>query len=731
MRAKRNMRGSCARTAALLCVLLLLFDARLAPAPARGIFAPSTYGVRAAAASPITRVTVTTTADIADGNTTTFATLIGQPGPDAAISLREALQATNSTTTTAALVVAFNIPDADSGYDSGSDTWTIILGANALPPLAHGNVTIDGTSQPGNPGHPQIVLDGYNVYEAPGLSNGITISSAYNTVRGLTLMNFYDDAVLIGGPGAAYNLIAGCYLGTSAAGGLASQPSYFGAELRDGAHHNTIGGSDTAARNLISGNAHSGILIHGSTTTANVVTGNWIGTNTTGRGAIKNAVAGILVSGGAHHNTIGGANAGNLIAGNDVGLYLDGAVATTVAGNTIGLAVDNRTPLGNIGGGIFIVRGASANQIGGTSAAARNLISGNGSGASSFGQGIYVSDATTANNIIQGNYIGVTASGVAPAGNYRQGVLIGGGAHHNSIGGTAEGAGNVIAYNGLGGVRIDSPWNQVAGNLIGVGADGTTRLGNQFNGVRVSGSDTIIGPENTIAYNQQSAIMLLGIRTTVISNTLESNGRSGICVAGANATISGNTIMRNGTSGGPWPDCSIRGGVVIIGTSNALVTQNTILSNQGTGVTVYEGSGNRLLANSISANGTAGISLAQGGNQEVLPPRIDLASESTVSGVTCPLCHVEIFTDSADEGRNFAGETTAGADGAFTLQVTPDDLRDPNVTATRTDSNGNTSPFAKAVSISDETPTPGPAPTPIPTPLPSRRVNMYLPLVSH
>ena len=200
-----------------------------------------------------------------------------------------------------------------------------------------------------------------------------------------------------------------------------------------------------------------------------------------------------------------------------------------------------------------MLSGAHDNIIGGAEPAARNIISGNGAGGSQFGQGIYLAsapiDPITTNNTIQGNYIGVDSSGNQPAGNYRQGILIGSGAQNNLVGGTAAGAGNVITYNGLGGIRIDSSGNQVAGNLIGVGADGVTQLGNQLNGVRVGGNNNTIGPDNTIAYNQQSGIMLSGGATIVLSNTLSTNARSGICVAGPNNTLRGNLVQSNGSGG--------------------------------------------------------------------------------------------------------------------------------------------------------------------------------------
>jgi titin len=685
-------------------------------------------------ASPSTSVTVTTTSDAADGDTTSFASLASQPGADGAISLREAILASNAMTTTAALSILFDIPTSDPGHDSATNTWTIAVEESALPPLAHGGVTIDGTSQPGSPSHPQIVLDGFDLYLDLGLANGITITSGRNTVRGLVVANFYDDVILISGPNAANNNIAGCYIGTSAAGGPSQQTSWNGVDLRDGAHGNMIGG-DAGSRNLISGNENYGVLIDGASTRNNIVAGNWIGTNASGHAALPNKVAGVLVSAGAHDNTIGGAGQGNLISGNQVGIYLQGAVATTVAGNTIGLSAgpptaDGPEPLPNIDSGIFVRGGARGNLIGGTSAGARNVISGNGTSAAPIGVGVYIADAGTEGNTVQGNYIGADASGNASAGNYRQGVLIALDAQNNLVGGTAPGAGNVITYNGLGGVRIDAPANQVAGNLIGVGAEGAA-LGNQFNGVRVGGDGNTIGPGNTIAFNQHSGLLLTGIDNTVHGNTIESNGRSGICATGAGTTISDNTIQYNGSAAGPWPECSIRGGVVVAGANQALVSGNRIFSNNDAGVTIDSGVHNSILGNRIGDNSAAGIRLTEGGNNQVAPPLIRGVAQARVSGSACSLCRVEIFTDTGDEGRHFAGTTTAGSDGAFSFQLDAANLADPHVTATHTDANGNTSPFAPAVAIPKDQPTPTPSPMPSPTPSPpprdSRRT--YVPLV--
>jgi hypothetical protein len=740
MIARPSLHWSVSRPILLLCVLFL-FGPSLAPASAQPPIRPSEPLGRAVTASVEDYVTVTTSSDVADGDTSSLSTLNSQPGIDGEISLREAILAANATSVPGNLTIAFDLPTNDPGYDSGNSTWTIAVGAevsdpsyqHALPELTRGRLTIDGTTQPGSRSYPQIVLDGYDVYEAPGLSNGITIASAQNIIRGLTLVNFYDDAVLISGPGAAFNQIAGCYLGPDANGDEAAQPSYVGVELRDGAHDNLVGGADPDERNLISGNAYAGVWLRGDTTHKNAIAGNWIGVSDSGQAALRNAVAGVMVAEGAHDNLIGGANQGNLLSGNETGIYVDGGIATTVAGNTIGLAADRRTPLPNPGGGIWLLRGASDNLIGGPDATARNIISGNGGSSSPFGQGIYLAstpaDPVSANNIIQGNYIGVDSSGNRPAGNYRQGVLIGSGTQNNLVGGTVPGAGNVIAYNGLGGIRIDSIGNQVAGNLIGVGADGVTQLGNQLNGVRVGGSNNLVGPDNTIEYNQHSGVMLNGSATTVMSNTLSWNARSGVCVAGPNNTLRGNLVQSNGLGGGPWPDCAIRAGIVITGTNATLVRENAILTNRDAGIVVFGGVGNRLLVNSISENHTAGIQLMSGGNNGVAPPQLGPVTSTTVSGTACSLCRVEVFTDTDDEGKDFLGVTTAGSDGLFSQLLSQAAKPGGHITATHTDGGGNTSSFAQAVSVptpspDDPTPTPGDPRPPLLSP------RQYVPIVA-
>lgn len=697
MPAKHCARGNRALSALLRCVILLF---ALAMAPGATFYATFAYNIsvaEASGASDADTVAVTTTADTVDGATNSFAILNSQPGPDGAISLREAMLAANAIQAGSPLTITFSIAPSDPGYNSASGTWTITLGS-ALPSLTRGAVLIDGATQAQSP-RPPIVLDGYNVNEAAGFSNGITIASAGNTLRQLTLMNFWDNGIVLTGASATDNRVLGCYIGTDAAGSGA-QPNGTGIDIRVGASRNMIGGAGVAARNLIAGNNwNSGIIIENPTSAQNIIAGNWIGVDSSGQAALTNTFAGVYIRDGAHDNLIGGAGQGNLISGNDWGINIDGGAANTVAGNIIGLAADGRSPLPNAQSGVLVSDGAHDNLIGGTSAALRNVISSNGTSSSAFGQGIYISGQGSTNNTVQGNFIGVDVSGNRHSGNYRQGILVASDAQSNLIGGTASGAGNVIAYNGFGGIRIDSASNHVAGNRIGVGADGTTPLGNQYNGVRILGDSNVIGPSNLIANNQLSGIMLSGSNTVVITNTIRSNARSGICVNGPNTTISGNTIVGNGNVSGIWPDCNIQGGIVITGTGETRMFSNAVLDNQGAGITVWNGRVNRISTNSISGNSTVGIQLLSGGNGEIAPPLIRNVSISQISGLSCPGCRVEIFTDLTNQGKYIVGGTTAQQDGVFQMPLSTSQLQGTHITATMTDPDGNTSPFALPVDL--------------------------------
>jgi len=155
--------------------------------------------------------------------------------------------------------------------------------------------------------------------------------------------------------------------------------------------------------------------------------------------------------------TLGGttAGAGNLISGNDnAGVQLDGSFTQNILqGNLIGTDVTGTKPLGNFTG---IEMQSALNVIGGSVAGARNVISGNIIGINNNGFG----------NIIKGNYIGVNIDGTAPIPNTSTGIQ-GDNASNSIIGGDVTGEGNKIAFNGVGVLLNNaSPNNSIRGNAI-------------------------------------------------------------------------------------------------------------------------------------------------------------------------------------------------------------------------------------------------------------------------
>ncbi len=187
-------------------------------------------------------------------------------------------------------------------------------------------------------------------------------------------------------------------------------------------------------------------------TTHNTVSGNYIGTNVNGTGALRNNGHGVYIANGARKNLIGGdtSGEGNIISGNgEDGVAIDDAttIHNTISGNYIGTDASGMAPLGN-GVGVAIAA-TSYITVGGTTAGERNVISANSE------EGIII-DAGAMHNTVSGNYIGTKADGTGSLGNGQAGIALYDGAQFNLIGG--DSAGNLISNNGAFepyGVRID------------------------------------------------------------------------------------------------------------------------------------------------------------------------------------------------------------------------------------------------------------------------------------
>jgi hypothetical protein len=243
--------------------------------------------------------------------------------------------------------------------------------------------------------------------------------------------------------------------------------------IMDGAQGNLVGGTSSELRNVIVKNGlapnfrfdqFGGVSISGAHTDGNLVQGNYIGVDEAGTTGAGNEL-GIEIKDGAKNNLIGGTDigAGNVISGSSGnGISLGGSTThpTTgnrVVGNIIGLDAlgDAAIPNGNNG---IEIDNASDNIIGGTTAASRNIISGN------VHDGLHIVAHRT---VVQGNYIGTDISGQFARPNGKSGVyILGGDDNVIGFGATSKGA-NIIAFNTSNGVYIDTAKLSGSNDLTG------------------------------------------------------------------------------------------------------------------------------------------------------------------------------------------------------------------------------------------------------------------------
>ena len=661
-------------------------------------------------AVPLTNI-VTTTADVGPG------------------SLRAAMY---YVTDHPGAMVKFSIPTSDPGYSNG--VFNIPLTGH-LPPLVTNGMVIDGSTQPGFTSKPLIVVDGSRIIpETFTSTSGLLIYSANNYVKNVSFHGFNWNGLTLEYADATNNTIAGCWLGLDSTGSNAAPNAFQGILLAQGASRNTIGGTNALARNVISGNSQYGFWISDTNTTGNVILGNYIGTDANGSFAISNALGGIGLFSSSAGQVIGGTNAlaRNIISGNvNAGIWLSGAgvsnnvvennfiglnaagtaaipnsfagiyvingarsnailnnaisgnyseglrlsdpgtSANLVQGNFIGTDATGTTPVPNGFLGLSIYTGATNNTVGGTSGAARNVISGN------YSEGLRIQGVGASWNLVAGNFIGTDASGTSAVPNGWAGLTIFSGATSNTIGGASLGARNLISGNWIYGMVVSDPGtsgNLIQGNYLGLATSGTAPLpnytgalisssasgntlggaslamrniisGNNGSGIEISYSaatnfiqGNFIGTDpsgaNAIANGGEGIYMHDGASGNVIGgaaagagNVISANTYRGIYAYGTNTSynlIQGNFIgtAANGTSalGNNWDGVVFFDGassnVVGLSTSGS-GTGNTIAFNGFTGV--YVGSdnsdlsiGNTIRGNTIFSNNSIGINLAGG-----------------------------------------------------------------------------------------------------------------------
>ncbi|MFK8058360.1 MAG: SdrD B-like domain-containing protein, partial [Saprospiraceae bacterium] len=271
------------------------------------------------------------------------------------------------------------------------------------------------------------------------------------------------------------SLVAGNYIGVDRTGMTDAGNRYHGIHLRGCTIKNVVGLDDnistltaTAGRNVSSGNGTDGVRL--SSSSNQVVAGNFLGTDRTGTSGVRNAGYGLQF-------------------------------VTTASNNQIGTDSDNSRDVEE-----------------------RNVISGNQAGLR------FVSGSTGADNWIAGNYIGVDVTGNVALPNLNNGVELTGSQTGTIVGTNGDGVRdaierNVISGNEEDGIRIGGAQRHiVAGNRIGVGADPTISVPNEGRGIIVSttANNNIIGYSPTMANSNPAEV----------GNIIRGNGDCGVALAG-------------------------------------------------------------------------------------------------------------------------------------------------------------------------------------------------------
>jgi hypothetical protein len=258
-------------------------------------------------------------------------------------------------------------------------TTHVLQRLTALPAITEA-VTIDGYTQPGASANTLAFQDVDTVIRielraiTPLVPTGLQINATSVTIRGLAIVNFADNISVSGTSSGV--IIAGNFIGTQA-DGMTAMSSSRGVFIDYGLGV-TIGGSNAADRNVISGNSIAGIDLErdaGSGPVNVIIRGNLIGTDPTAHATVPNG-DGIRISTlsaialstdsiviGGLGNLMGmGIEDGNIIGGNTGhGISISRSAGTDVNGstlkiqrNSIGADFFLEAPMGNGGDGVRV-----------------------------------------------------------------------------------------------------------------------------------------------------------------------------------------------------------------------------------------------------------------------------------------------------------------------------------------------------------------------------------------
>ena len=463
----------------------------------------------------------------------------------AALDEADALYADDGSTS---VTVNFNIP--------GSGVHVITPGTHL--PAVEPQVNLAANTQPGySAGHPQIELAG----SVCGCT-GFVVYANGSTISGFDIQGFYRGIYLVSltaGSHAGATITAN-FIGTDPTGTTAHGNTIGIDDLNQSVV--TIGGSTPAQRNVISGNT-AGVYIEPGTSIV-WVEGNYIGTNAAGTATlpiraanadIPGTCAGVDIDDASYvHVGSSTAGTGNLIslgtaepdsrtchgiAGGPYhvidGVRIESSVAGVsaynfVRGNLIGTDAAGTTALGNETG--INLSNAYFTEIGGSSAAARNVISGNTNGIWDHTKAGYTGTV--------GNYIGTDVTGTTAVPN-GTGIINANDFALMGVDFYAGLAGNIISGNTGDGVDLDGegatkPALALVGNQIGVNATGQPLAngGDGINTYGVNGASVIGG---RIANNGGKGVAITnGSQHVRVDASVYANGGLGIDQGGDGVT---------------------------------------------------------------------------------------------------------------------------------------------------------------------------------------------------
>jgi len=445
----------------------------------------------------------------------------------------------------------------DSSIFPPNNPTTIAL-VSQLPDLVQGNITIDASDA-------GVIISGKKL---SGNAHGIRVLSPGNKIRGLQILDFPSQGISIEGDKGDRNTIGGDRTkgrGPVGQGNVLSRNGVNGVTISEGGNNvilgnligtdvsgkkrlgnktcgvwihgrnNRIGGDKPGERNIISGNGFHGLLLNTDKSSGNTVVGNYIGTDITGTRMLSNKMFGVSVELGAYNNAI----KNNVIVADgqaSINIFDSGSSYNVVVGNLIGTDTTGKVCLGR-GSSIGIGGGAEFNRIGGSNPKERNVINVEG--------GIQFGRQAASGNLMIGNFIGTDLSGTKPIGKLKEGIRLGSGCRRPFIGGTTEGERNVFGDFEWAGITVDQTvdYAWIAGNYFGVSASGETPLSKNGSGVCVDDYTEQNAVQGNL-FSGNTGIDLDGEKNVLVGNTIM-KARNGLFASGNNNLIYKNKFIEN------------------------------------------------------------------------------------------------------------------------------------------------------------------------------------------